>query len=297
MGFDPLTPPPTTPILLGDGEDMALSTPADPKETEDDFGSRASAMTPEAICPGQAQIREVVNYRKWPWSAVVYIRAHYRRFGNDPMVISGSGWMMAPGLIVTAAHNVFKHAMAPGSKRAMKVEVFAGYALGEPMMGARTEISEADVLFSPRFAQGQPINRPFDYAFLRVRDPNFIASIGRPLPLAVVAPGVRDSVLVGGYPVPAGAGIHLRRGRMHTGDRELAPGGDPVTLRYAIQTLGGQSGGPVIWVNPADHSQIGAIGIHVHGECPCNMARRIDPALYDLAQSLAGQSPGRGAGA
>ncbi|MEM7768098.1 MAG: serine protease [Pseudomonadota bacterium] len=273
--------------LGGEGPDMALETPVDPGETEDDFGSRASMMSPETICPGQAQIHEVINYRKYPWSALVYVRAHYRRFGNDPLVISGTGWMVASGLVITAAHNVFKHTMTPGARRAIKVELFSGYAQGERQMAARTEIEARDVLFSPRFAEGPPINRPYDYAFLRVRDGGFTASVGRPLPLVVVEPGCRDSVLIGGYPVPAGAGIHLRKGRLHTGDRGLAPGGNAVTLRYAIQTLGGQSGGPVIWVNPADHSQIAAIGIHVHGECPCNMARRIDPGLFELAQRLA----------
>jgi len=288
MGFDPHQPPPTGSLIAGIGEEIALSTPADPGETADDFGSRACGGAPEAMCPGQARIREVINYRRYPWSALVYVRARFQRFANDPLVISGTGWMVAPGLIMTAAHNVFKHTMAPGARRAIGVEVFSGYALGERMMGARAEIGEQDVLFSPRFADGPPINRPFDFAFLRVRDPGFIASVGRPLPLAVVDPGCRDGVLIGGYPVPAGRGMHLRRGRLHTGDRELAPHGDEVTLRYAIETLGGQSGGPVIWVNPADHSEIAAIGIHVHGECPCNMARRIDPALFELARSLAG---------
>ncbi len=289
MGFDPHhMPSPIEALVAGTGEEIALEQPAEPDETADDFGSRACGGALEAICPGQAPLREVINYRKFPWSALVYVRAQFRRFANDPLVISGSGWLVAPGLIMTAAHNVFKHTMVPGARRAIAVEVFAGYALGEARMAARATIHEQDVLFSPEFADGPPMNRPFDFAFLRVRDPDFLAAVGRPLPLAVVDPDCRDSVLVGGYPVPAGRGFRLRRGRLHTGDRDLAPHGDAVTLRYAIQTLGGQSGGPVIWVDPANHSRIAAIGIHVHGRCPCNMARRIDPALFELTRNLAG---------
>jgi len=296
MGPDLQATTPTRALLGGIGAEIPLGTGVEPDETADDFGSRVSSLSPEAICPGQAQIREVVNYRKFPWSALVYVRASYRRFGNKPLVISGSGWMVAPGLIMTAAHNVYKHAMDQGSRRAIKVEVFSGYAAGERRMGARTDIAEDDVLFSPRFASGQPFNRPFDYAFLRVRDAAFTRSIGRPLPAAVVPEGCRDAVLVSGYPVPSGAGVHLRAGRMHTGENFMAQGGRGATHRYSIQTLGGQSGGPVIWVNPTDHTEIASIGIHVHGRCPFNMARRIDVPLYELTQQLARDILARGVG-
>ncbi len=272
-------------LIEGLGAPLSLDTPLG-ETTAGDLGSRAGHLAPEAICPGQAQMREVVNFTRYPWSSLVYVRCTYRRFGAPPMTISGTGWLAAPGLVVTAAHNVYKHDLAEGLRRAVAVELIAGHAGPGSPVAATARVAPGDILYSPRFADGPALNRRQDFCFLRVRDPAFTEVVGRPLPLAVVEEGCRDSVLVSGYPVPVGAPIRVRTGRLHTGEGRMAPGGGTLTHRYAIQTLGGQSGGPVIWVNPDDHDEIAAIGIHVHGECPFNMARRIDAELLGLAERL-----------
>lgn len=276
-------------LIDGLGAPLRLDTPLD-ETTAGDIGSRAGHLAPEAICPGQARMREVVNFTLYPWSALIYVRCTFRRFGAPPMTISGSGWLAAPGLVVTAAHNVYKHDLAEGLRRAVAVEVIAGHSGPGGQVAARARVAPEDILYSPQFTLGPALNRRQDFCFLRLRDPAFSAAVGRPLPLGVVEEACRDSVLVSGYPVPVGGQIRVRSGRLHTGEGRMAPGGGTITHRYAIETLGGQSGGPVIWVNPEDHDDIAAVGIHVHGECPFNMARRIDTELLGLAERLVGEA-------
>lgn len=207
----------------------------------------------------------------------------------------GTGFLVAPRIVVTAAHNLVQDHPLQGPLAATRVRVRPGRRVGEDPFGAH-EVTPADWTLHPLW-RDQPV-AGHDMAVIRLPAPG----PGVPGWLGVAA--LTDAALadrmvnVAGYPLRVGAAGEENRippeetfMRLYWhADRVLAL--DPDQIFYDADTSGGQSGAPVILMPLADDPFSGptVVGIHIRGQDGAadptrrlnNSAARITEALMDL---------------
>ncbi len=223
---------------------------------QDKYPDRYSAA--ESVCIPDTRKR-VLNSAEAPWSGNCFLRIET----SDGMYAGGTGWLIAPNIVLTAGHCVHS---GEGGEFFKSVEVIPGFdanSVDLPPFGSRvsTNLRASDNWKS----EG---DWGADYGAI-ILESGFG---GAKAPATYLPFVLADNELGGlvvnisGYPADLVSGVQYYSGgkiTKVTGDR----------LFYEIDTAGGMSGSAVIWNDPGDERRR-VVGIHNYGGCP-NKASRI----------------------
>ena len=223
-------------------------------ETENSIKELTQNGTIEAIIGTDDQNR-VVDTTVDPYRKVVHLSM---RFPGGVYV--GSGVMIGPDTILTAAHNLYDD----------DTQSWASSVTAVPAMDEGAEkygiFSASDYwIFKPYKENG---NSAYDIAVLRLEQavPDEVGSLS-----VSSAVAVGDRVQVAGYPAVSDS----KYGNMYTMFDTISNTEDQF-LSYQIDTEAGQSGSPVL------NSQNEIVGIHILGSSRANHARRVDAEVIDM---------------
>lgn len=210
-------------------------------------------------------------------AAIVKLQMRYEGQGKDSTGwYMGTGWLIAPDIMVTAGHNVYNWA-GNGLGKATIIKCHIGYqgkeSVGKP--GVQTRHAKRCVTSAEWLASKE--NRHRDFAFVQVDKP-FTGNL-KLFSYGKTPPHGNELLGVVGYPgdrtIKDSYGRDERGAQMyqefdkvnyHLTTDTKAPG----MLTYRISTYGGQSGSPVIRVG----TQTG-IATHVYGLGDKNQASPI----------------------
>lgn len=218
-----------------------------------------------------------------PWRPLVCLQLH---FGAGSGI--GSGILIAPDVILTAAHNLYmletrsfpeaivatvgtKNGSATAESRVTRVEVCPGY----------TNLS----------GPADPSRYRLDYGIARLADDTLHKWAGSAVNVAAQAPlsdadMAAATLTIAGYPDEGGAIVLKACSGKPRPDRI-----GPVNFSYEMDSMPGQSGGPVFRWHP-DTRQIFYAGVHVAGDADANTARRYDASMRKQLQEWLGSSAG-----
>jgi len=205
-----------------------------------------------------------------PWRPLVCLRMRYA----DGSHAVGTGLLIGPDLILTAAHNLF----------ALDLGKFVESAVAE--VGVKNGVAAASARFKrvdvcpgyTRQSLRNPSRYSVDFGLARVDSDALHRWAGmyvdvlaqEPIPNNELAQSLLN---VAGYPDREGP-LTLK-----TDSGGALPGTLTASnFRYKMDTMPGESGGPVFRY----HKDTGAFvyaGVHVAGEAASNLARRYDPAM------------------
>lgn len=212
-----------------------------------------------------------------PWRAMVCFRIFIP--GADKPG-TGSGVLIAPKVVLTAAHNL--HML---SKR-------RGGGFDPPKITAHAGVVSHDVGTARAFVERVATARGyvetssedearynFDYGLAWLTDDSLFRWAQAKFDVPAQAPLGNSEILeaqltAAGYPDEPGKRIELK---FHS-DRQHVTSCEPTTFRYKLDTEGGQSGGPVFRYHNADDACYLA-GVHVAGGGSSNRARRYDASM------------------
>lgn len=204
----------------------------------------------------------IQNTRRFPFQAICQLVIT----AKDGSRYLGTGWLVSPRTVITAAHNVYLHKK---NGWARSVEVNPGrHNNSKPFGSVRAN--------SFRTVRGW-VQRPdpnFDYAAI-ILPRNSRINIGNQYfrPVQATPQQIRGKLLnLSGYPGDKGGKtqwFHARPAIRMT-DRRIF---------YKIDTYGGHSGSPV-WISARDGNRY-AVGIHAYGNKSGNSATRFIKPIYD----------------
>ncbi|HMU37377.1 MAG TPA: CHAT domain-containing protein [Pseudomonadota bacterium] len=194
----------------------------------------------------------------------------------------GTGFLLGPRLIVTAAHNVLRP-----NQTTSEVKVFFARN-GNVMAGEPLVLRAQDVLRVPENPQPQS---PHDYAAILL--PKDRIHRGYFQFAFVTDQELRESHLwLSGYPdfPPRGYPLTDDNRGLPTHPAPDKPGSvrelNENFIGYRLTTADGMSGSP-LWVHTAQHLYT-AVGIHVAGTSECNTAVRINREVANFFRRLLG---------
>lgn len=173
----------------------------------------------------------------------------------------GTGWFVAPGVIVTAGHCVFIHNHG-GWVQSIAVHV------GQNRAAVVRSVMATQFATTRGWAENRDATHDYGVIFAEAGDQGYFG-------YGVLGDEVIAGALgnVTGYPQDKPGGTLWG----HT--KQLRPP-LPQTLQYEIDTFGGMSGAPVVMWDGRDYV---AIGIHNYGDKTANSARRItEEVFYNL---------------
>lgn len=188
--------------------------------------------------------------RSLPHVAVASIRIHISSPGTKTSFFAGTGWFIAPGRVVTAAHvlDLRRSWNSVAGATSWHVEVVPAVSAADPAPFGGSWATRID------------------------RHPRFVDDVGSPFDLAVITvtplAGITASQCLDVQSVPEQKGIQVtvsgypwNNGQPNTQFRQAGPvqAREATNLYYDIDTEGGQSGSPVLRGNVA-------IGVHVGGQ-------------------------------
>jgi V8-like Glu-specific endopeptidase len=193
---------------------------------------------------------------------------------------TGSGVLIAPNVVLTAAHNL--HMLADQRGRGFdppKITAHVG-VVSHDVGTARAFVTR--VATCPGYVESSrndDVRYNFDFGLAWLSDDSlfkwaqtsFNVPAHAPLADAVV---LEAQLTAAGYPDEPGKRIELK---FHS-ERQHVTSCAPTTFRYKLDTEGGQSGGPVFRYHAADGACYLA-GVHVAGGGSSNMARRYDASM------------------
>jgi V8-like Glu-specific endopeptidase len=222
-----------------------------------------------------------------PWSRVCALHITAAD-GHTPLL--GTGWLVGPRTVITAAHCLFVRPVEPGRDSGLagyvrEVTVIPALSGEARPFGAQTSHRfEVPTRWTAATTPPTLDDADHDYAAIFLDAPGFPAAGS--FSFGVAAPGSlpRAALDIPGYPLDLGEGrvlYHHPSGRRaglaagrYQGDR-----GDRI-LNYSTDTSPGQSGAPVL-------TEVGGatvvIGIHTTGyrSFQTNAGRRIDDEVFD----------------
>jgi V8-like Glu-specific endopeptidase len=180
----------------------------------------------------------------------------------------GTAWLIGPRTLATAAHNL----LHPQAGAARQVSVGLAYD-GNTARGGWHRIE--DCRFPVEWQNNPEEGSPFDFAVLRIADPQIGRSLGW-FGFADYENAKFESLILNifGYP--------LDLGRFHLyGVAGRVVDFDEWHIYYDCDTGGGMSGAPVI---ARFGEQRIAVGVHIAGGTLRNVATRINDAAHALFQ-------------
>jgi V8-like Glu-specific endopeptidase len=214
-------------------------------------------MVSEMVLGGDDRV-EVVNVQGTPfrWVCQLLISA-----ANGSSWL-GTGWLAAPGLVITAGHCVYMHNQGGWVRQVDVLPARNGPT--EPYLFVSTEPYSVDGWVTHKLPD-------YDYGALIIQPDVALGTLGY---FGYGALG--DADLMGslanvvGYPSDKDPGTMW--GSVRT-VRDVRP----TTLIYDIDTYGGQSGAPVIRWDGTDYI---VVGIHNYGDLAGNQATRITSSVF-----------------
>lgn len=212
-------------------------------------------------------------------TAIVKLQMRYeRQTGDDEGWYMGTGWLIAPDLMVTAGHNVYNWSGGDGVNglgKAVTIKCHIGYQ-GKASVGKEGVQSRlAQYCATTAEWLGSSANRNRDFAFIKVDKPftgdlRLFSFVNTPMT-------GNDMIGVVGYPgdksITDSAGREDRGALMYKEFKVTAYNRSTTErgmLTYRISTFGGQSGAPVLF----EGTQTG-IATHVYGLGDKNQASPI----------------------
>ncbi|MEL6259266.1 MAG: trypsin-like serine protease [Pseudomonadota bacterium] len=226
----------------------------------------------EAIIGDADTRRPVHNVADAPWRPMCLMRLHYT---NGATAI-GSGVLIAPDLILTAAHNLYSLKLKTLITGA---DVWVGAQNGSAAASGVGVWAKAHPKYTKN-GPGNPARFNFDYGLLKLKTTKLGDWAGDVFDVAAMTPPTnRDllshSVVVAGYPADrTPATLTAAEGPVL--DDPLSN----VVFGYQMDTAKGQSGGPVFRHDPAT-GRTSLAGVHVAGfhDHHFNLARRFSAKM------------------
>ena len=211
-----------------------------------------------------------------PWRPFCCLKLRY----SDGSHAVGSGILIAPDMVLTAAHNLY----------ALDLGTFVTSAVAE--IGMKDDVAAASarvkhVEICPGYTRlnvQHPDRFKFDYGVARLDSNALYKWAGEYAPIAdqeaIPDADLSRSLLnVAGYPDNEGAL------RLKTDSGPIVAGTlSSSNFRYKMDTMPGQSGCPVFRYH-ADSKTFLYAGVHVAGEKDANLARRYDIAMRAQVKS------------
>jgi glutamyl endopeptidase len=215
--------------------------------------------SPRTIEPGLIP-RETLS--SWPWCAI----CHLDITRDSGSLRDGTGWLVAPQTVITAAHNLFDHSTgSQGCRKARRVIVTpARYGYGDK--GKPYGEVESTTFWAPE-EWATRADPSYDVAAIRL--PHSFEKIGF-FGVDNIGGGdsVSEAVYVAGY--PAGSSRKPLFARVPA---KIAQG----RVFYHLHTKEGWSGGPVWWLKSGENQLTPwAIGVHTQG---IDFPQRFDPPM------------------
>ncbi len=256
--------------------------------------TKVDPITGEALPPGTLDGRVRVSreeLRALPFSAIGQIEA---RFGGNGAGQIGTGFLIAPGVVLTAAHVLYSPTAGPAVSASFSAACHTDKASGKLDPRYTQSVDRSGMRVSSDWREDQT-SIAFDYGVLFLPDPGMLNDCGE-LPITAEdddffekqASQRTPGFFVAGYPFDkATQTLWLARSRLRNAG--------PDAIRHLIDTMPGQSGGPlfIIGKSSATGSNVPlVIGIHsrpASGE-NYNVARRISAKVKD---EIAGWIAGR----
>lgn len=226
---------------------------------------------------------EVTNVNVKPWRPLCCLSLVFADVGGDKDVV-GSGILIAPNVILTAAHNLYSLRTGAFVKSA---HAHVGTDSGSYAASARIRRVEICPGYSD-FAPDNIQRYRYDFGVAKLETNALMEWSNECLDVVNQTPLSDDelarSVLnVAGYPVEPGP----RKLKYHFG-QPLSGTISPTNFRYRMDTTEGQSGGPVFRFMAASQ-QVAFAGVHVGGDARGNIARRYNAGMQNrLRDWLAG---------
>jgi len=206
-----------------------------------------------------------------PWRPLVCLQLHS---GSQTGV--GTGLLIAPDVILTAAHNLF---LLSSGKFIDGITAQVGLKNGSP--SAELRVSRVEVCPGYNNLSGPDDSRRFMLDFGLARLPSNALHKWAGTTVDVLAqPPLSDTELlkswlnVAGYPLEGGGPLVLKS----CDGPVMAETLSAANFGYAMDSLPGQSGGPVFRYHPESKAVIFA-GVHVAGDSDKNIARRYDASM------------------
>ncbi len=211
--------------------------------------------------PDHDRRRPVSDWRALPWSRICSVWAY------SPGITSvGTGWLLTPRVVVTAAHVIL--AGAPPAR----IEVYAGSA--RPGQGPKALARRA----RPSPLWGGAGSLEYDFAALWLD-----AELGGSFPVPPPAPDAAlqaMSVAIPGFPREPERGGGRDQWYHHNALARV----EPASLFYDIDTTEGESGAPLLFAPDGATDRAMVVGIHGAGFDATgeylNRAQRIDDPTY-----------------
>lgn len=216
-----------------------------------------------------------------PWRPLVCMRIK-----APGEFLIGSGSLIRPNVILTAAHNVYRlNSKAYATSIVAHVGVTTGGNAGAEAIGARVQCPPQYVACA---GPNDPTRLAFDFAVIHLTTdalgkwtkPESIPDVLSQAPMS--EPELRAAQLtLAGYPVYDGKPIVLRKGL----GRIVSTTG--TGLLYDMDSLPGQSGGPAFRINEPSKSFTFA-GLHTTGQEIENRARRWEASMQKTVKDWLG---------
>ena len=216
-----------------------------------------------------------------PWRPLVCMRIK-----APGEFLIGSGILIRPNVILTAAHNVYRlNSKAYATSIVAHVGVTTGGNAGAEAIGARVQCPPQYVACA---GPNDPTRLAFDFAVIHLTTdalgkwtkPGSIPDVLSQAPMS--EPELRAAQLtLAGYPVYDGKPIVLRKGL----GRIVSTTG--TGLLYDMDSLPGQSGGPAFRINEPSKSFTFA-GLHTTGQEIENRARRWEASMQKTVKDWLG---------
>lgn len=207
---------------------------------------------------------------------------------------TGTGVLIAPNVVLTAAHNLHMLGDRPNSGRDIsKITAHVGVVADDQGRARSTAARIATCPGYEKFSNRDEMRYGSDYGVIWLEDSSLHQWAKTCFDIPKQAPldddQLKSAVLtVAGYP-DTGGKIQLK---FHASDKMLTAWG-PTNFRYKLDTERGQSGGPVFRYHSADKPCYLA-GVHVGGNPQSNLARRYDITMQRQVEAwLANPGLGR----
>lgn len=223
--------------------------------------ARSSHSVMEVVIGTDDRI-QVTRTNEYPWRCICSLLIT----AADGTSWIGTGWLVAPRLVLTAGHCVYMHNQGGW---ASQIEVIPGRNGSDRPFGSCTTSNLRSVMgwINSR-------DRNYDYgAILLPETCRYGDQVGW-FGYAVKNDDELTQIVtnLSGYPGDKPDGTQW----FHS---KTLKDVDPQVLTYETDTAGGQSGAPV-WIRTADGNRYG-VGIHTNGDLAGNSATRINQEVYN----------------
>ena len=214
----------------------------------------------EVIIGTDDRVRVFAN-TSYPWRAICALRIT----AHDNTQWIGTGWLVAPRVVITAGHCVYLHGNGGWAK---KIEVIPGLNDASRPYGSCVSSNVRSVR-----GWSESKKRDFDYGAIILPSDCRLGDRTGYFGYAVR----NDSFLTGsvinmsGYPGDKGGN---QQWFMAQRPKSLTS----KVITYDIDSMGGQSGGPV-WIKEGENRY--CVGIHTNGHSSGNSATRIDLSVFN----------------